>query len=141
MLLLRLLAAALLLAFLLVIVYVIYQDVLMTRRFLAGREQQQGALRVINSNGDGAADTGAIFPLMPLTSVGRAPGNTIVLSDDYVSNQHALFSLRGQQWWLEDLNSRNGTLLNGVNLEGPTIVSAGDVITIGNTELKLEPIT
>jgi pSer/pThr/pTyr-binding forkhead associated (FHA) protein len=47
--------------------------------------------------------------------------------------------LRGQQWWLEDLNSRNGTLLNDVPLHEATVVSPGDIITIGSTHLKIEP--
>jgi pSer/pThr/pTyr-binding forkhead associated (FHA) protein len=50
-----------------------------------------------------------------------------------------LLSLRGSQWWLEDLNSRNGTLLNDSPLETPTVVTMGDVVTIGNTQFKLEP--
>jgi pSer/pThr/pTyr-binding forkhead associated (FHA) protein len=47
-------------------------------------------------------------------------------------------SLRGSQWWLEDLNSRNGTLLNDIALDGPVVVTVGDVLTIGNTVFKLE---
>jgi pSer/pThr/pTyr-binding forkhead associated (FHA) protein len=39
---------------------------------------------------------------------------------------------------LEDQASRNGTLLNGTRLTGPTVVSAGDVIGVGLTQLKLE---
>ena len=41
---------------------------------------------------------------------------------------------------MEDLNSRNGTLLNGERLHAPTIISAGDVLTIGSSQLKLEAL-
>nr|MBP6804905.1 FHA domain-containing protein [Chloroflexota bacterium] len=40
--------------------------------------------------------------------------------------------------WLEDLGSRNGTLLNGAPLVETAVISAGDVITIGGTDLKVE---
>jgi pSer/pThr/pTyr-binding forkhead associated (FHA) protein len=49
-----------------------------------------------------------------------------------------LLTLREGQWWLEDQGSRNGTLLNGTRIAGPTVVSAGDVIGVGRTQLKLE---
>jgi pSer/pThr/pTyr-binding forkhead associated (FHA) protein len=70
--------------------------------------------------------------------IGRSASNAIVVEDDYVSSEHALLSLRGSQWWLEDLNSRNGTQLNEINLDSPTVVTIGDVMTIGNTRFKLE---
>ena len=131
---LRLLGALLLLAFLAVIAWLIYQDLRVVARAAAAQERPQGILRRLNGGGDG------VFALAPVTSIGRAPGNTIVLEDDYVSNEHALLMLRGRQWWVEDLNSRNGTLLNGERLHGPTIISAGDVLTIGGSELKLEAL-
>jgi pSer/pThr/pTyr-binding forkhead associated (FHA) protein len=49
-----------------------------------------------------------------------------------------LLSWKEEQWWLEDQGSRNGTLLNGTRIVDPTVVSTGDVIGIGRTELKLE---
>ncbi|MCB0017952.1 MAG: FHA domain-containing protein, partial [Anaerolineales bacterium] len=42
------------------------------------------------------------------------------------------------QWLLEDLDSRNGTLLNQINVHEPTVVSSGDIIMIGDTKLKVE---
>ena len=77
------------------------------------------------------------FPLLPVTGIGRNPSNTIVIEDDYASGEHVLIALRGQQWWLEDLGSRNGTLLNGQPLVQAAVISAGDVVTIGHTSLKV----
>jgi hypothetical protein len=134
---LRLLSAALLIAFLAAIAWLILQDLRATRAALADRRRHFGSLKLIRLDGEGP-DVERLFPLAPVTSIGRAASNTIVLEDDYVSNEHALLMLRGQQWWLEDLNSRNGTLLNGNRLLEPTVISPGDVITIGNTQLKIE---
>ena len=55
---------------------------------------------------------GAEFPLLAITSLGRAPTNTATLPDETTSLEHALIHLREGQWWLEDLDSRNGTRLN-----------------------------
>jgi hypothetical protein len=134
LLILRLAGAALLLAFLGLILWLIYQDLRNVARVAAAQDEPYGLLRQLDG------DAGRVFPLGPVTSIGRAPGNNIVLEDDYVSNEHALLMLRGKQWWVEDLNSRNGTLLNGERLYSATIISAGDVLTIGNLQLKLEPL-
>lgn len=131
---LRLVGAVILLAFLAVIAWLIYQDLRLVARAAAAQDKPHGLLRRLDG------DAGAVFPLAPVTSIGRAPGNTIVLEDDYVSNEHALLMLRGRQWWVEDLNSRNGTLLNGEPLHAATIISAGDVLTIGGSQLKLEAL-
>ena len=103
---LRLVGAAILLAFLAVIAWLIYQDLRLVARAAAAQEKPHSILRRL----DGEA--GAVFPLAPVTSIGRAPGNTIVLEDDYVSNEHALLTA-GPAVVVEDLNSRNGTLLTG----------------------------
>jgi hypothetical protein len=86
----------------------------------------------------GAEVVGASFPLLPLTSLGRSPVNTIVLNDTFCSQEHALVTWRGGQWWLEDRRSSNGTLLNGEAIAEPVVVSSGDVIGIGRVRLKIE---
>jgi pSer/pThr/pTyr-binding forkhead associated (FHA) protein len=75
---------------------------------------------------------------MPITSIGRAASNNIVLPDGFASAEHALITRRQGQWWLEDQGSRNGTLLNDVVLEGTAVISSGDLIAVGGTILKLE---
>lgn len=135
--LLRLLGALLLLAFLGGIGWLIFQDLRLTETMMSDRQRRYGYLRVVASREEmPAVDT--LFPLLPVTSMGRSPNNMIVLPDNYASGEHALITLRGQQWWLEDLGSRNGTRLNNLLVEGATVVSAGDVIMIGNVQLKIE---
>lgn len=138
LLLLRLLAAVLLLVFLAVIGWLIYRDIQTTRQMLIDRGRVYGVLRVVDGGGENGTRADGVYPLRPVTSIGRASANTIVLDDDYVSNEHAMLILRGRQWWLEDLNSRNGTILNDARLDTPTVISSGDVITIGDTSLKME---
>lgn len=135
--LLRLVGAILLLAFLAGMAWLIYQDLRYAAR--ATRQQQSlGYLRVIASD-NSSMGRDALFPLLPVTSIGRAQTNTLVIDDGFVSNHHALITLRERQWWLEDLGSRNGTLLNDLDLDEAAVVSSGDVITVGGTQLKFEP--
>jgi FHA domain-containing protein len=83
------------------------------------------------------APSGETYPLRPLTSMGRSPTNSIIISDNFASSEHALISLKEGRWWLEDRNSRNGTILNGEPIKTPIIVTDGDIVSIGNTHLKL----
>jgi pSer/pThr/pTyr-binding forkhead associated (FHA) protein len=135
--LLRLLSAALLLAFLGLFAWLIYKDLQITTVVLEQKQQVEGRLRVLAGN-EGGPDTDTLFSLRPITSIGRAQSSTIVIDESYVSQEHALLMARGGQWWLEDLESRNGTLLNGVPLMETAVVSSGDVITIGSVQLKVE---
>jgi hypothetical protein len=133
---LRILLAVLLYAFLAAVLVMLWRDL---RQATTGREtsRQAGRLVVLRSADDALAD-GIAFPLQPVTSIGRSPTNTIPIPDTYASAQHTLLTFREGQWWLEDRGSRNGTLLNGTRISDPTVVSAGDVIGVGRTQLKLE---
>mgnify|MGYP001547975069 FL=1 len=136
--LLRILSAIILLSFLSAIAWLVYQDLRRTASNTLEKLQTQGHLRVLASDSKSAAE-GTIFPLLPVTRIGRAEYNTIVLEDAFVSAEHALLTRREKQWWLEDLKSRNGTLLNDLPVYEATVISAGDVITIGSVRLKIEP--
>lgn len=83
------------------------------------------------------APTGETYPLRPLTSMGRSPTNNIVIPDTFASSEHTVISLKEGRWWLEDRNSRNGTVLNGEPIMTSIIVTDGDIISIGNTHFKL----
>lgn len=62
--------------------------------------------------------------------VGRDPECEIVVPDRQVSRVHAKFSLKDKGVFLEDMGSKNGTFLNGVLIEAPTILEEGDIIQI-----------
>lgn len=73
---------------------------------------------------------------------GRDPHNAISIpADGYASGRHARF-LRGDQTDIvEDLNSTNGTYVNGQRLSGAQPLRPGDVVTIGQTQLAYEAPT
>jgi pSer/pThr/pTyr-binding forkhead associated (FHA) protein len=136
---LRLLMAGLLYTFLGTILLLLWRDF---RRATLEREKPRPRTHLVVVETAEFTDqqpaVGSAFPLYAVTSIGRAPGNTIIIPDTYASAQHALLTQREGQWWLEDRNSRNGTMLNGERITSPTIVSAGDVIGVGQTKLGVE---
>lgn len=134
---LRLFASLLLLAFFGAVMVMLWHDFRTASAEVDTRTRKRGRLVVIGVE-DGGTPSGKSYPLLPLTSLGRAPTNTVILEDSFASGEHALITLRDGQWWLEDRGSSNGTLLNGYLVEEPVVLSAGDVIAVGRIALKLE---
>lgn len=71
--------------------------------------------------------------------IGRAEDSTLVLDDDYASTRHARLLQQGQEYFLEDLGSTNGTYLDRARISTPTPVPIGVPIRIGRTVLELRP--
>jgi hypothetical protein len=73
-------------------------------------------------------------------SVGRSSTNDIELQGDgFASARHAVFEPRPDGVWLEDVGSTNGTFVNGIRVERTRKLSAGDVVRVGETDLRFEP--
>lgn len=68
-------------------------------------------------------------------TIGRAPSNSIVVHDDICSRHHCEVTERNGEWFVRDLQSRNGTTLNGEPLEGEAPLGPGQSIKIGPCEL------
>ncbi|HEX2997968.1 MAG TPA: FHA domain-containing protein [Anaerolineales bacterium] len=71
--------------------------------------------------------------LQPEIMIGRDPNCDINLIDEAVSAHHARLAHHHGQWWLEDLNSTNGTFLNREKLTTAAVVITGDQFKCGNT--------
>ncbi|SEP51915.1 MULTISPECIES: FHA domain-containing protein FhaB/FipA [Amycolatopsis] len=71
--------------------------------------------------------------------IGRADDSTLVLDDDYASTRHARIALRGEDWYVEDLGSTNGTYLDRAKVTAPLRVPLGVPIRIGKTVIELRP--
>ena len=69
--------------------------------------------------------------------VGRNPGADIVIGAGYVSGRHARFTLMGQNLFVEDLGSTNGTFVNNKSIGEPTALRNNDVVTIGDVAIKV----
>ncbi|HUY33427.1 MAG TPA: sigma 54-interacting transcriptional regulator [Pirellulales bacterium] len=78
-----------------------------------------------------------VFRLIPGQSVtiGRAPTNQIVIKDERCSRCHAEIFITEGRWTVRDLDSRNGTTVGSALIQGDFLLSAGDVIRIGGSQL------
>jgi Nif-specific regulatory protein len=68
-------------------------------------------------------------------TIGRAPTNAIVVKDERCSRNHAEVFQAQSQWTLRDLDSRNGTLVDGQRIQSDYQLQAGDIVRIGNSHL------
>ena len=99
--------------------------------------RELGRLVVLRSEVLAAGDAYAIDSTA--LSVGRGDDNDLAIAgDDYVSARHARFEPRRDGVYLQDVGSTNGTFVNGIRLTSPRRLAPGDVVKIGETEMRFE---
>ncbi len=74
----------------------------------------------------------------PVVTIGRSKRNDLVLADQWLSRNHAEIRLENGTYYIQDLNSRNGTMVNGVRITDKVALHAGDVITLGDQTLTFD---
>lgn len=82
-------------------------------------------------------DSGREFPLGDVAVIGRLPTVQVALSDMNTSREHTRVLHQGSDWFLVDLGSRNGTLVNGKKVQRHKLAQ-GDRIAIGKTVMRFE---
>lgn len=75
----------------------------------------------------------------PLITLGRATECTVPIKDRYLSRKHAEIAFAEGAWIVRDLGSVNGTMLNGMKINGTLPLRPGDRITLGDSEVVFEP--
>lgn len=86
---------------------------------------------------NGGAKRGENYPLGENISIGRDNHNDIIINDSHVSARHAVITRQGREWKILDLDSTNGTYVNGLRLTGPHSLRPGDKISIGGVTFKV----
>jgi pSer/pThr/pTyr-binding forkhead associated (FHA) protein len=82
---------------------------------------------------------GATIEVKSATTVGRNADSGIRLGrDEFASAQHARIEPRPDGMWIDDLGSTNGTFVNGARVQSARALRSGDVVRIGETELRLQ---
>lgn len=133
---------ALLYLFLLLILRAIYKDVApakvsKTARFNAVKTKKAKPsaprLVVLESPKDKA---GKVFTIQDDVVMGRSPKSDIFLNDSFASHKHARITKAGDNYYLEDLGSTNGTFLDEEKIKKAVPLNLGDRIRIGKTILE-----
>jgi hypothetical protein len=132
----RLLFLGLLYLFLFQVVRALFRDL---RAASQSAVAELGRLHVLASPSDDPP-SGAVFGLDAITSLGRDVNNTVVVDDPFASQEHAILTFRGRDWYIEDLNSTNGTYVNGNRVDGVAPMGFGDELQIGQVRMRLERV-
>jgi pSer/pThr/pTyr-binding forkhead associated (FHA) protein len=80
---------------------------------------------------------GVMHPVLERATIGRGTTADVVIPDRAVSRVHASVRVDGQTVVVEDLDSSNGTLVNGEPIVAARRLAPGDVVTVGSTELEV----
>jgi hypothetical protein len=99
--------------------------------------REHGRLVVVESTTLGEGDVYSVDS--NALTVGRGGDNDLPLDgDEYASSRHARFEPRRDGVYVEDVGSTNGTYVNGIRLTGDRRLAPGDVVRIGETDLRFE---
>ncbi len=71
--------------------------------------------------------------------LGRGTDAAIRLNDDYVSTRHTRFATNGDQWFVEDVGSTNGTYIGNQRVTSPVAITVGVPVRLGKTIVELRP--
>jgi len=98
-----------------------------------------GRLRVLQAGSDNRLRPGAVLSLQPETNLGSQADNDLVILDRYVSGHHARLRWDGVSWWVDDLNSTNGTYINQQRVApgGSEALATGAVVNVGDAAFEL----
>ncbi len=129
---LRLGTAAALYAFLAYALYLIWAEIHQASQITA----ESGISPITLRFGDKEMENNVRSTSAQLT-IGRDPSCECRVTHETVSSRHARLSFRQNQWWAEDLKSKNGTLLNGAALTAPTVLAQGDVLQCGQVRFEV----
>ena len=78
------------------------------------------------------------YPITESLSIGRNSNNDVIVHDAFVSAEHACLTVTKKGCVLSDMNSTNGTYVNGAKIDAEVLLSSGDRITIGPITFRFE---
>jgi hypothetical protein len=91
---------------------------------------------VLEEDVEDGLPAGTAFALRPGAVVGRRPSSEIYLNDNFMSGEHARFTLHEGQWWVADLGSTNGTSVDGTRIDRPTPLHDGAEVRFGRVPTR-----
>ncbi|MBQ6820701.1 MAG: FHA domain-containing protein [Clostridium sp.] len=131
-------------AFIIVLYFIIYYALkIMYKDVKSGGKRGQSSVKknygieVLNAGENFNLEEGSILLLNGLMTIGRKEGNTIKLTDQYASGNHAKIVAKNNEIIIEDLNSTNGVYINEEKVNVHSKLRANDKIRIGSATFKV----
>jgi predicted component of type VI protein secretion system len=114
-------------------IYTLWRDIKRQSELLAARRIPK--ITLVSQFGDESISSDFVVPELVL---GRDQTCDLILDEKTVSAEHARLSYHHGNWWVEDLHSRNGTLLNLELLAAQAVLTSGDELQVGQVKLRIE---
>ena len=131
-------------AFMIILYFIIYYALKIMYKDVkgGGRRKQSSAkknygIEVLSVGENSNLEEGSILLLRGVITIGRKEGNTIKLTDQYASGNHAKIVVKNNEIIIEDLDSTNGVFINDEKVEGYAKIMANDKIRIGSAIFKV----
>lgn len=116
---------------------IMYKDVKGGGRKKVPARRKAHGLEVLESGENKSLKIGSIIPVRTTITIGRKEDNSIVLRDQFVSGYHAKLYVRNNEFFIEDLESTNGTFINNKKICGRVKLKIEDEIKLGSTAFKV----
>ena len=94
-------------------------------------------IEVIQTGVNSTLEQGSVVPIRGIITLGRKPENTIVLTEPFVSGNHAKIYAKNNNLYVEDLNSTNGVYVNNERIQEKYKLVADDEVKIGSAIFKV----
>lgn len=131
-------------AFIIVLYFIIYYALKIMYKDVkgGGRRRKSSArknygIELLSVGENSGLEEGSILLLNGVITIGRKDGNTVKLTDQYVSGNHAKIVVKNNEVLIEDLNSTNGVFINEEKVTGYAKLRANDKIRIGSATFKV----
>ncbi|MBU5454501.1 FHA domain-containing protein [Caproiciproducens sp. MSJ-32] len=116
---------------------IMYKDVKSGGRKRPSSSKRSYGIEVVSVGENSNLEEGSILLLRDVITIGRKEGNTIRLSDQYVSGNHAEIKLKNNEIIIRDLQSTNGIFVNDVKIKDYFKLRANDKFRIGSAIFKV----
>lgn len=116
---------------------IMYKDVKSGGKRNTSTTKKSYGIEVLRVDEESNVQMGAILLLREPITIGRKEGNTIILTDKFVSGNHAKLVVKNNEVFIEDLNSTNGIFVNDERISGYVKLRANDKVKIGNAIFKV----
>lgn len=117
------------------IIRIMYID-LKGKKSIVDEEEIELALEVLDAPENLHISKGSVFPIHNGMTIGRKDDNTITINDPFISSYHVKFIV-DEDFYIKDLESTNGTFVNGARINNLTRLNSGDLVEIGRITFKV----
>jgi len=102
------------------------------------RKKNKAFLKLVEGDEYIGDKKGYIFRVKKRCSIGRNKENNIVIEDPFSSNFHTIIVEKNGKYYLSDMDSKNGTIHNGIKISRKVLLEDGDMVELGHMKFRFE---